>query len=188
MLAWYCCLPYEPKLCVQGWTCPWSQNTYLDYKGDTMGTIVDYNLHWYKAVHGVTYAQTRNLSTHDMHSSVTGAIAMGPSDTNYQGGMEFYSLKITNTLHGSPNNVATTLVPANALQCWVVHLTKDSRVGLWFINQLGNPYNDDPENNNGSISWCTQCHLYWTWTTRVPGTFWNDNLPWKCGIPIKNQW
>ena len=85
------------------------------------GKVVYYNLHC-KVAFG-SYAQTRNLTTSDMNARTTGAIAMGPS-TNFQSGVEFYSLKLAKTLNRSRNDYTLTLMPADAI-LRVTRLAKD---------------------------------------------------------------
>ena len=76
------------------------------------GKVVDYNLHC-KVAFG-SYAQTRNLTTNDMRARTTGTIAMGPS-TNFQGGVEFFSLESAKTLNRSKNDYTLAPMPADAI-------------------------------------------------------------------------
>ena len=109
---------------------------------------MDYNLHC--SVAFGSYAQTRNLTTNDMCAHTTGAIAMGPS-TNFQGGVEFYSLELANTLNRSKNDYTLAPMPADAI-LRVTRLAKDMPNGLHFTDRLGNPHMNDPENNPGPIT------------------------------------
>ena len=90
---------------------PHKDGVFMDLSPYTIvqGKVVDYNLHWKVAFR--SYAQTRNLTTNDMRAHTAGAIAMGPS-TNFQGGVEFYSLELAKTLNRSNNYY--TLAPMQA--------------------------------------------------------------------------
>ena len=112
------------------------------------GKVVDYNLHC-KVEFG-SYAQTRNLTTNDMHARMTWAIVMDPS-TNFQGGVEFYSLELAKTLNRSKNDYTLTPMPTDAI-LHVTRLAKDMPTGLHFTDQLGNAHDGDPKNNTEPIT------------------------------------
>ena len=75
---------------------------------------------------------------------------MGPS-TNFQGGVEFYSLESTKTLNRSKHDYTHAPMPADTI-LRMTRLAKGMPNGLHFTNQLGNPHADDPEKNTGQIT------------------------------------
>ena len=88
------------------------------------GSLVDYNLLCKVAFRSYD-AQTRNLvTTNNMHVHKTGAIAMGPTSTYFQGGVEFYSLELGKTLHRSKNDYTIASMPADVIAC-VIQLATD---------------------------------------------------------------
>ena len=95
-----------------------------------------------------SYAQTRNLTTNDMHARTTGAIVMGPS-TNFQGGVEFYSLELAKAL----NRSKWFLARSYAGWCDFARETICRRHAYWLILHLQTwkPDACNPKNTPGQI-------------------------------------